>query len=119
MILGLQSLQESPEGCILGWFSSGASPHYPRLSVASWLVLTVSLAVFGWAVGSAIPIFGTFSEQEQVVPSPQLIIAFPLLFGIVVGAFFGSVQALELRRAALRSYWWIIVNTTAGPLHYQ
>jgi hypothetical protein len=84
------------------WFCAASIHDYRR-----WLgvVLTALLAIFGWAVGSAIPIFGTFGDHEQIEPPLLLIIVFASGFGLLIGALFGDIQVLALRRSALHSYW--------------
>jgi hypothetical protein len=116
-MLGLKSLSGLVEGIVLGSLQAIVLRRiYPRLSLPAWVILTALLAIFGWAVGSAIPIFGTVGDREQVEPPLLLIVAFASLLGLLVGGLFGGVQALELRKAALRSYWWIIVNAAGWAI---
>jgi hypothetical protein len=106
-----KSLSGLFEGTVLGVLQAVVLRRiYPHLSLPHWVVLTVSLAIFGWAVGSAIPMFGAFSDSEPVEPPMNLLLGFASIFGLLVGALFGAVQALALRQAARRSHWWITVN---------
>lgn len=116
-MLGLKSLSGLVEGIVLGSLQALFLRHlYPRLSVPAWVVLTTLLAIFGWATGSAIPIFGTFDGQERVEPPLQLVIGFASFFGLLIGALFGGVQMIAFRRAAFHSHWWIIVNAAGWAI---
>jgi hypothetical protein len=110
-MLGLKSLAGLVEGVSLGFLQAAFLRRlYPRLSLLRWIAWTALLAVFGWAAGSAIPIFGTFEGQESAEPSLVLVIVFSSGFGLLVGALFGGAQALAFRSAAHRSYWWVVSN---------
>jgi hypothetical protein len=61
-----KSLSGLFEGTVLGILQALALRRiYPRLSLPPWVALTVSLAIFGWAVGSAIPMFGVFGDPGR------------------------------------------------------
>jgi hypothetical protein len=45
-----------------------------------------------------------------------VILGFASVFGLLVGALFGAVQALALRRAALHPHWWIIANAVGWAM---
>jgi hypothetical protein len=110
-MLGLKSLSGVVEGVLLGLLQAVILRRlYPRLPIFRWVTLTALLAVSGWAAGSAIPIFGAFEGHNSVEPSLGLVVAFSGGFGLVVGGLFGGAQALALRQAAHRSYWWAISN---------
>jgi hypothetical protein len=110
-MLGLKSLSGLVEGIVLGSLQAMVLRRlYPKLSARAWVILTSLLAIFGWAVGSAIPIFGTFGAQDQIEPPLLLIVAFASIFGLLIGGLFGGVQALALRQSAHCSYWWVIGN---------
>jgi hypothetical protein len=106
-----KSLSGLFEGAALGVLQAVVLRRiYPRLSLPHWVALTVSLAIFGWAVGSAIPMFLTFGDAEPIEPPVSMILGFASAFGLLVGALFGAVQAFALWRAAHHSHWWIAVN---------
>lgn len=110
-MLALKSLSGLLEGTVLGLLQAIVLRRlYPRLPMPGWVVLTVLLAIFGWAVGSAIPIFGGSGNGELPEPPLPLMLSFAALFGLLVGALFGGVQAFALRRAARHSGWWIPFN---------
>jgi MFS family permease len=116
-MLFLKSLSGLAEGIVLGTLQGTVLRRlYPRLSLFAWVGLTALLAIFGWAVGSAIPIFGSFSDQDQSEPPLLLTLAFASLFGLIVGALFGGIQALALSRAAHNSHWWTIVNAVGWAI---
>lgn len=113
-MLVLKSLSGLVEGTVLGVLQALVLRRvYPRLSLQAWVLLTASLAIFGWAVGSAIPMFAASGKNQPAEPPLTLILAFASGFGLVIGALFGGVQALALRRAAYRSHWWVLVNAAA------
>jgi hypothetical protein len=123
--LGLKSLSGVVEGGVLGTLQALALRRiYPRLPVALWVMLTMLLAVLGWAAGSAVPIFVTADPGQAAAPEPAL--ALTLLagaaMGLALGALFGAVQAIAFRHAATRTGWWIAVNAAgwgvALPLIY-
>ncbi|MCW3848985.1 hypothetical protein OF829_17235 [Sphingomonas sp. LB-2] len=112
-MLALKSLSGLVEGWLLGTLQARALAHfYPRLSRSAWVGATVSLALFGWAVGSSFSVFaaGPASAAPAADPGMLVTLGMAAAFGLGVGALFGAVQALVLRRAARRASWWIVFN---------
>lgn len=117
--LFLKALSGVAEGTVLGGLQAVVLRRiYPGLAVSKWVGLTVVLAVFGWAVGSAFPIFGEFSTttSEHYDPPLGLTLMMSALMGLLLGAVFGAVQMLAFRNVATRSYVWIVVNALGWGL---
>lgn len=107
------------EGTALGGLQALVLRHiYPALPVARWMLLTIALAVAGWAAGSAIPIFGTFDGTGDASFDPSIgeMAVFSGLLGAGLGAAFGAVQMRALRTAAQNSIWWVAVNAAGWAL---
>lgn len=117
--LGLKSLSGLGEGFILGALQCLMLRRiYPQLPVWKWILLTVALAVAGWAAGSAIPLFADFSGGSDQPFDPPLI---PLalasgVLGAFLGVMFGLVQRLALRTAATNSRFWVYANAVGWGL---
>jgi hypothetical protein len=106
------------EGAVLGQLQARAlRVIYPKLSTGLWINLTIVLAVIGWGVGAAIPTF-VAPALAPAFAEPALgpTLAFAALFGMAVGAAFGAVQMIALRRGASRAFWWIPANMAGWGL---
>lgn len=117
--LGLKSLSGLVEGSILGTLQALVLRRvFPRLPVPRWVALTALVAVFGWAVGSAFPIFGQppVTGAEPFDPPLGWTLLASGAMGVAVGAVFGAAQAIALRRAATGAGWWIAVNAAGWGL---
>lgn len=91
---------------------------YPTLSMGRWILYTSILAVAGWAIGSAIPIFGEFSDTATEPYDPPVV---PLAMasaamGAGLGVMFGFVQRFALRAAATDTHWWVVANAMGWAL---
>ena len=110
-MLAAKSAAGIVEGGLLGMLQAWALRlRYPALSPTGWTLATVALAVLGWAIGSSFAIFA--SAEGSAPPDPGLVptMAMASGFGLAVGALFGLVQTMPLRRAAQPGMWWILFN---------
>lgn len=101
------------EGVVLGLLQGMALRRiYPRLNLKHWIVATAGLAIAGWGTGSSFAIFSpaAASSAAPFDPGPLTTILLAAGFGLVVGALFGLVQALPLRKAATNALWWVPAN---------
>jgi hypothetical protein len=111
------------EGAILGYVQAAVLKRgYPALSIGAWMIATITLASFGWLLGSA-PSVLIASEQALAPPldEPSLgtIILFAAYFGLAVGTAFGAAQWLVFRRAAHGAVWWIPANMAGWAIALQ
>jgi hypothetical protein len=83
----------------------------PRLRAAEWMTPTVAVAVAGWVLGMAGPIF---TAGEGDAPSPEPGLPFVLLIAAAIGAgagaCFGAAQWWVLRRHAEAALRWVPIH---------
>lgn len=112
VMLLAKALSGIVEGMILGSLQGlMLRRFYPALPLKTWIGWTAAVAVLGWAMGSAMPIFGGGpAEAGGAEPPFWLLVGFGVLFGAVVGALFGGAQVLALRKAVTGVGWWPAMN---------
>lgn len=103
------------EGALLGFVEGRLLQRmFPKLSLGRFMVATAGVAVAGWAIGSAIPLFlgveAASSGETLAEPPLAQVLLFAALFGVLAGALFGAAQAFVLARAAHKVWWWIAAN---------
>jgi retinol dehydrogenase-12 len=100
------------EGAALGYFQwRMLRLRLPRLRRGEWVGVTVALAMAGWAVGMARPVFGPASTSPPGAgPGPGMVLLLAAGAGAAAGALFGAAQWLVLRRHCPRAGRWIGVN---------
>lgn len=117
--LALKSMSGIAEGVILGSLQVLALRRiYPHVSAKRWIIYTTSLAVAGWAIGSAFPIFSEQSAtpSEAFDPPLALLALASAAMGTVLGTLFGLVQRQELKHVAKDTRWWIFGNAFGWAL---
>jgi hypothetical protein len=111
-MLAAKSLAGVGEGAVLG-VAQGVMLRrfFTGLHLGPWILMTVLIAVFGWAAGSAVSIFGNVDANAPAVePRFWSVLPFTIFFGLFAGALFGLAQSVVLKRAAEESHWWIYAN---------
>jgi hypothetical protein len=101
------------EGSILGAVQArGLRSFVPSVSRIRWIRLTVAVAVMGWALGGlpAVLMSGGEPEADAEGPSFAMILVLSAGMGMVLGALFGLVQWIELRRCTRHTVHWITAN---------
>lgn len=91
-------------------------PWLPRLPGRRWVLVTVAVAVLGWALGMAFPALvawrlGTGGGTSSAAGPPLWLM--PLAgaaMGLVLGAIFGAAQAGVLRGHVARPRRWVTAN---------
>lgn len=119
LMFALVLLAKSCAGLLEGFILGAAQGLHlrrllPGLDLASWITATCAIAVFGWLIGSAIPMSieaqAASTQQPAFDPPPLQTALFAAVFGTLVGIIFGTAQWLVLRTAAVSAHWWIIGN---------
>ena len=109
------SLAAVPEGVILGGLQAiGARMFVPDISARRWIVATIFVGFLGWGIGTFIPMF-VITEVPVATdsdPSSELqgALLFAAVFGVLIGAVFGSAQSLALPRGKGRRLSWTVAN---------
>jgi hypothetical protein len=115
--LALMRAAGSLEGHLLGWFQARVLRELiPGLSVRRWVGLTVLIAFLGWLAGMlpSTLIVDTARAPAATGPdldqSPGAFLALAAGAGLFVGALFGWLQWVELRRHVRRAGRWVLAN---------
>ena len=111
------SLSGVPEGFVLGTLQAiGIARIFAiPLDSRTFVMRTMIVAVAGWAVGSAIPLFFPFEAAPGDAsgdPPLALLVAGAALFGALAGALFGFMQRAAFTGTRLRTHW--LLANTAG-----
>jgi hypothetical protein len=121
----LMSLAAVPEGLILGGLQvAGIHWFIPDVSPRRWISATILVGLFGWGVGTFIPLFVMREATPQTGAEPGLgaTAVFAAVFGVAVGAIFGLAQAWALPSHVRPRALWVVGNAigwaAALPLIY-
>jgi hypothetical protein len=116
------------EGAVLGLFQwTALRGVLPALRAREWIGATAAAGAIGWTLGSLPPALVSLSgvaagSGAAWDPDPAATIAVSATGGAILGAGFGALQWLALRRHARRSGHWIATNALgwalALPLSY-
>ncbi len=103
------------EGSLLAYFQHRILRKIlPNLNFKTWWQYTVIPAVIGWALGVLPSLWLSNNELEpphDFAPPPLiLIIVGAALMGLGLGAFFGWVQSLALKKHVADVHQWIFMN---------
>lgn len=91
-------------------------PWLPRLPAPRWVLVTVAVALLGWALGMAFPALvawrlETASDGGAATGPPLWLMALGgAAMGLVFGAGFGAAQAAVLRGHVARPWRWVTAN---------
>lgn len=102
------------EGSSIGYFQWRVLRSVlPKLTAASWLIPTVTVAALGWFFGMlpSTLMAGATTELAQSPDLPVSLVAFwAALLGAGLGAVFGGSQWIVLRRHVHSAWTWIVAN---------
>lgn len=103
------------EGTLLGWFQWRVLRQiFPTMTSQRWVRLTVAVAMGGWLIGMlpSTLMTGPASQDNATDPArhPLLFFALTTGAGLLLGAAFGWIQWLELRRHTSNARRWITAN---------
>lgn len=109
----LMTLAAVPEGIVLGGLQAkGMRWFLPEISARRWMLATIAVGLFGWAIGTFIPLFLAPEAAAEGMSEPGLLgtAVFAAVFGILVGSVFGIGQAWALPQGTRGRVPWILAN---------
>lgn len=105
----LSTSSGAPEGFILGAIQAiGITRIFGLpLDIRTFAIRTIIVALLGWGVGTAIPIFIPTDASTTIDAERALItiLAYACLFGAVAGAVFGLLQRVAFAGRRLQRDW--------------